>query len=203
MSTIVLNMENKNRPPLPIFKSKTRQALLRLFFTNPEGRYYVRQLQKMLDMSVGTLHRELRNLEDAGILIMEAQANVKFYRANTAYPLFEEMQKIVAKTIGVEGLLEEELAGISGIDRAFIFGSFASGHQTAQSDIDLFVIGSFDEKLLNEKLRKVENDLKREVNYVSMSADEFAVDRRKSSPFLTGILGGPTIVLIGDEHEPE
>lgn len=201
LSTIVLNMENKDKPTLPIFKSKTRQSLLRLFMTNQSERYYVRQLQKMLGISVGTIHRELRNLENAGIIVSEAQANVKLYQVNTSYPLFEEMQKIVMKTIGVEGLLKAALAGLPGIEGAFIFGSFASGDQTARSDIDLFIIGSCDEKLLNEKLRMIERDLSREVNYVSMSIGEFAQAHRESAPFVKEILSGPIIVLIGDEHE--
>ena len=196
-------MANSDRQTLPIFKSKTRQALLRLFMTDPSARYYVRQLQKMLKMSVGTLHRELRNLENAGIITSETQANVKFYQANTAYPLFEEMQQIVMKTIGVEGLLKEALSGIPGIKGAFVFGSFASGNQMARSDIDLFILGSFDERLLNMKLKKIEQDVRREVNYVSMKVDEFAEERQKASPFLEGILTGPIIVLVGDKHEFE
>ena len=203
MSTIVLNMENSYEHSLPIFKSKTRQALLRLFMTNQSERYYVRQLQKMLEMSVGTLHRELRNLEDAGIITSETQANVKFYQANTAYPLFEEMQQIVRKTIGVEGLLKKALSGIPGIKGAFVFGSFASGNQMARSDIDLFILGSFDERLLNMKLKKIEQDVRREVNYVSMKVDEFAEERQKASPFLADILTSPIIVLVGAKHEFE
>ena len=88
--------------------------------TNQSERYYVRQLEKMLGISVGTLHRELQNLESAEIITSETQANVRFYQANTAYPLFEEMQKIVMKTVGVEDLLRESLSVVPGIKSALL-----------------------------------------------------------------------------------
>ena len=44
---------------LYITKSKIRQALLALFFTNPSQKYYLRELQRMLGYSAGSIRREL------------------------------------------------------------------------------------------------------------------------------------------------
>lgn len=201
LSTIVLRMENKIAFPSNLFRSKIRQGLLALFFTNPRARYYVRQLQSMFKVSVGNLHRELRYLEEIGVLKSEAEGNLRFYSANTGYPLFDELKAIVAKTIGVEGSLREALREISGISLAFIYGSFAAGKEIERSDIDLFLVGQLDEDLLNKKLRELEKYLAREINYTSMREDEFKEERKKKSPFLETVLGEPKAFLIGDENE--
>ncbi|MGB3346131.1 MAG: nucleotidyltransferase domain-containing protein [Candidatus Humimicrobiia bacterium] len=194
-------MKNIITFPSNLFRSKTRQKVLGLFFTNPKSRYYVRQLQSMFQVSVGSLHRELKHLEEIGILKSERQGNLKYYSINTDYPLFNELKGIVSKTIGVEGSLREIIKDIFGISIAFIYGSFASGKETERSDIDLFLIGEFDEDLLNKKLRSLEQYLAREITYTSMKKSEFKEEKQKKFKFLRTLLNEPKLFLIGDENE--
>ncbi|MDI6690231.1 MAG: nucleotidyltransferase domain-containing protein, partial [Actinomycetota bacterium] len=201
MSTIVLIMENKFTFPTTLFGSKIREELLRLFFTNPDSRYYTRQLESMLGFSVGSLHRELKHLEKMGVLRSEREGNLCYYSANAQYPLFSELKNIIAKTIGVEAKIKEVLIELEGIDIAFIYGSFAAGRERATSDIDLFLIGEIDEDSLNEKLKNLESLLAREINYVSMKKEEFQEEARKKSPLVLRVLEEPKIFIIGDEDE--
>jgi len=194
-------MKNIITFPSNLFRSKTRQKVLGLFFTNPKSRYYVRQLQSMFQVSVGSLHRELKHLEEIGILKSERQGNLKYYSINTDYPLFNELKGIVSKTIGAEGSLREIIKDIFGISIAFIYGSFASGKETERSDIDLFLIGEFDEDLLNKKLRSLEQYLAREITYTSMKKSEFKEEKQKKFKFLRTLLNEPKLFLIGDENE--
>lgn len=198
LSTIVLKMENKTFFPSNLFRSSLRRRLLALFLTNPESRYYIRQLHAMFGGSVGSLHRELRQLEDTGVLTSERVGNLRFYYADKRYPLFKELTAIVAKTVGVEGTLRSALLKVSGIDIAFIYGSFASGTESGASDVDLFVIGDFDLDLFNTTLTKVEKRLAREVNYTVMSTGEFAEEYREGLPLVVKLLAEPKVFLIGD-----
>ncbi|GAG96152.1 unnamed protein product [marine sediment metagenome] len=84
---------------------------------------------------------------------------------------------------------------------AFIYGSFASGKETERSDIDLFLIGEFDEDLLNKKLRSLEQYLAREITYTSMKKSEFKEEKQKKFKFLRTLLNEPKLFLIGDENE--
>ena len=102
MSTIVLKMANKFSFPLNLFGSKIRTNLLRLFFTNPRSRYYVRQLQGMLGVSVGSLHRELKHLESMGVLHSQQEGNLHFYSANLVM-LSEFVKDQIAKKISATG----------------------------------------------------------------------------------------------------
>lgn len=197
-NTIENKTDNVTALPLALFKSRTRQALLRLFFTNPDARYYVRELNTMLGISVGTLHREIKHLEELGVIQLEAQGNVKYYTANQDHPLFDEFTSIVAKTIGVEVGLKEVLAEIPGIKLAFTYGSFASGQETKKGDIYMFLAGKFDEKLVKEALKKLEKQLKRKIHHTSMSEEEFRRELKKHPPHLLDIFTEPKTFLIGE-----
>ncbi len=185
--------------PSTVFKSRIRRELLGLFFTSPEARYYVRQLQAKLGVSVGSLHRELKGLEKMGVLTSEREANLRYYSAAKSYPLYNELKAIVSKTIGGEAILKTAVEGTEGIEVAFIYGSFASGSETAASDIDLFLLGEFDHAALNRALRVAELQLGREIDVTSMTAPELAQERRERTHFVETVLAEPRVFLIGDE----
>ena len=52
-----------------IFKSKTRKELFRLYFTNPDHEYYLRELERLLDIPVSMIRKELNRLEEDGIFL--------------------------------------------------------------------------------------------------------------------------------------
>lgn len=92
-----------------IFKSKTRKELFRLYFTNPDNEYYLRELERILDTPVSMIRNELVNLEKDGMFISKKKGNSIYYSLNKGYPLFEELKSIVFKTVGIQGLLKGAL----------------------------------------------------------------------------------------------
>lgn len=184
-----------------IFKSKTRRALFLLFFTDPESKYYLRELERMLRIPVSMIRKELIRLEKEGSFLSEKKGNLVFYYLNKSYPLFDELKSIVFKTIGVAGLLKETLKKIKGIDVAFIYGSFAKDEARVNSDIDLFIIGKINEDELIKECRKLEGALKREINYSLYARADFEKKKREKDSFITDLLENPKIFLIGDKNE--
>ncbi len=108
---------------------------------------------------------------------------------------------MVSKTAGVEYSLRSELAKINKIKTAFIFGSFASKIESERSDIDLMIIGNPDITKLNNKVSLLENKLKREVNHVVYSMEEYQLRKKDNSQFVLDILKKPKIILIGVESD--
>lgn len=151
-----------------LFKSKARKALFKLYFTNPESEFYLRELERMLSIPVSMIRKELMRLERAGIFSVHNKGNLTYYRINKDYPLFSELKSIVFKTIGAQGLLDETLKKIEGIESAFIYGSYAKAEEKADSDIDLCVIGAINEDVLVRRINELEKLLKREINYTSI-----------------------------------
>ncbi|MBI5681633.1 MAG: nucleotidyltransferase domain-containing protein [Deltaproteobacteria bacterium] len=184
-----------------IFKSRTRKELFRLYFTNPDNEYYLRELERILDIPVSMIRKELAHLEDTGIFVSSKKGNLVYYSLNKSYPLFEELKSIVFKTIGIQGLLKETLSKIKGIEVAFIYGSFAKKEDAAISDIDLFIVGKIDDSRLSREIRKLEEVLKREINYSVFTRDEFKKKAKERDSFIIDLLENPKIFIVGGQDD--
>ena len=145
-----------------IGRSKTRKAILQLYFSHPEKKYYLRQLEKILHFPVQNIRRELINLERNGMFKREKSGNQVYYFINRESPVYSDIRNIISKTIGIENQLRESLSGVGGIKKAFIFGSFADGTQDSLSDVDIMIVGDVNENALIERISKLENRIERE-----------------------------------------
>jgi len=186
---------------LYITKSKIRQDLLTLFFTNPSQKYYLRELQRILGYSAGSIRRELLKFQKDNLFHTKKIGNLLYYSLNTDHPLFEELKSIVSKTVGVEGSLRKILSSIKKIRISFIYGSFASKHLKASSDIDLMIIGNPDISNLNEKIAKQEKRLRREINITIYSWEEYNSKKKAKSGFILDLLKNPKIMLTGKKDD--
>ena len=190
-------------------KSIVRRNLLSLLFSNPERRYYQRQLEKTLECAVSAVRRELLRLEREGLVRRVSEANIVFFRANSEHPLYAEVSAIIAKTIGIPAAIAESLGKWPGIALVILFGSYARylGREkgvdwTAQSDIDLLVIGEVDLGELSRRLRGVESRFQRSVNPTIYRIAEFLEKLRKGNDFLADVFHHHVIPLIGwDDSE--
>lgn len=183
-----------------LISSKTKRSILKKFWAGTDDKYYVRQLSAALNISVGTVYRELIKFEKSGILNSEYVGNLRFFSVNKKNPLFKELKQMIFKTEGVKGRLEEELNSLIGIKTAFIYGSFAKQEERNDSDIDLFLLGKIDEDDLVKKISGLESEFGREINYTIYTPEELSRVKNKNS-FLKEVLNGPKELLIGDRND--
>lgn len=184
-----------------ITKSKLRQRLLSLYFTNPDQKFYLRELERTIDFPVANIRRELVKLEKAGLFLIENKGNLVYYYLNQAYPLYPELKGIISKTSGVPITIKSMLEKIKGIKQAFIYGSFAKNEQKPTSDIDLLIIGEVNENKLVAPCRKLEKELQREINYTLYSQTDFDRKKKAKDPFVLEVVKQPKVFLIGTENE--
>ncbi len=182
-----------------LFTSKLRVEILALFFSRSEESLYLGEIVKLTGEDRGNISRELRNLESIGLLISRKEGNLKYYSSNRDFLLYDELRSIILKTRGAVGTLKETLSRAKKIDYAFIYGSIASGTETAKSDIDLMVIGEISLENLLRLLRGSEKALGREINPSLYSAKEYKSRMKKKDPFIVRIMSKPRIMLIGDD----
>ncbi len=194
MTTIVV-ITDYDMEILKITKSKTRERILRLFFSDPNKRYYLRQLERILGLSVGNIRRELLSLEKSGLFKKEVTGNQTYYFLNKNGAFFNEYKNIIFKTIGVAGALKKEFEKVKGIKRVFIFGSFAKNREDSASDVDLMIIGTVDEDILISKVSKLESAFGREINYHLFDEKEWNKKSKKES-FLKSVAESPKIEII-------
>ena len=80
-------------------------------------------------------------LESAGLVEWQREGN-QVYSVRHRSELLASFSHIVRKTIGVPSTVRRSLAGLAGVERAGIFGSYARGTDKPDSDIDLLIIGN-------------------------------------------------------------
>ncbi|MEK7540164.1 MAG: winged helix-turn-helix domain-containing protein, partial [Patescibacteria group bacterium] len=80
-----------------LFGSRTRVKLLRLFLSNPQEEYYVRELTRRMNEQINSIRRELSNLEDMGLLLSEEREGKKYYKVNQDHLMFPELRALFLK----------------------------------------------------------------------------------------------------------
>lgn len=182
-----------------LFPNQYRRKVLGLLLMRPEQQIHLRELARVIGAAPGTLKKELDALCEAGLLRAERVGNQVRFCANTAHPVFPELQALIRKTIGLADALRLSLAPLAGrIDAAFVFGSMASGTESAGSDIDLMVVGDAGFAEVVDATYEAQAALGREINPKVMSASEWQAKKAERNAFLQDVLNKPRIMLIGD-----
>lgn len=138
-----------------------RHRVLSLLYLRPGDRLHVRMIARLTGVPAGSLHRELRQLAEAGLLNAERSGNQVLYSANEASPVFHELTSMLDKTAGTTPTLQEHAAEYSiepsgrlpeldrralgaicrkyGVKKMSLFGSAARNELRPDSDVDLLV----------------------------------------------------------------
>lgn len=184
-----------------LFASGSLARLLGVFMLEPQRRFYQRELERHLGVQLRQLQRDLVRLEQAGLVAKTPSGNRRYYQAVEAHPAFADLRRVMVKTVGLADVVRAAIEPLRGaIAAAFIYGSFAAGDDTAQSDVDLLVVGTVSRRELSRVLAPVASQLDRELNPVIFSPDELSQRRGDSDHFVTATLAGPRIWIIGDEQ---
>lgn len=157
-----------------LISSKTRIKLLIRLFLNPGSKAYLRGLAEEFDESTNSVRLELKRFEEAGMLSSEFDGNKKFFKANSSYPLFSEIRKILLKHTGLQEVIDHVINELGDIRQVYLTGDLASGKQ---SDIvSLILVGNPDRQYLLQLIEKAERLLPKKIQYLVYSEEEAAVE---------------------------
>lgn len=148
------------------------------------------------------VQRALKRLEGIGLISKTKSGNRIYYTANKNHPAFEDLKRVLIKTVLFGDLLKKALVPyLDKIHFVFIYGSLASGNETASSDIDLFIIGDLGLRDVASVLSEIQQTLRREINPTVYPEVEFRRKLKEQNPFIKEVLSQPKLWLIGDENE--
>lgn len=183
---------------------RARRAVLARTFLSPEREYHIRELVRLTGLAPRTVHQEVEKLVRADILTERRDGNRRHVRANERHPLFRPVREIILKTEGLADVLREAL-GADAIEFAFVFGSMAGQDAKAGSDVDLLVVGSLGLREAVRRLSAAHDVLGREINPSVWTRSEFDRRRDEGDPFLSRVLEGATVPIVGalPEHQRE
>ena len=68
-----------------------RRRILSQLLLHPEQSFYVREIGRLTGVPAGSLHRELSQLAEAGLLQRSTAGNQVRYQADRACPIYDEL----------------------------------------------------------------------------------------------------------------
>ena len=147
-----------------LITSKTRLRLLIKFFISQANRGYLNGLASEFNESTNSIRKELNHLSEAGYLKKYKDDNKVGYKANTAHPLFDVLQKVVYAHLGLEELVERVLERMGPVQQILLTGDYAKGLDTGT--IDVVLVGKqLNTEYIEALEEKVEGIIERKVNF--------------------------------------
>lgn len=214
-----------------LFSSKTRVKLLKLFLFNPEKKFFVRELTRILNEHLNSIRRELSNLEEIGFIkcvdeeegksnkskkvegdfselkisknsTIKSKIQKKYYQVNTDFSLYKELKSLFLRA---DVISEEEVKimvnKILGVEYFILTGYFTG----SSSPTDILVVGSFEQNKLIDIIKNLEKTINKELNYTVMNKGEFLHRLNLVDKFLYKILECNKIIIkdnISSELNP-
>lgn len=161
-----------------LITSKTRIKLLTRLFLNSNTYGHLRGLQTEFGESSNAIRLELNRFEQAGLLTSHSEANRKVYAANTAHPLFPEINSLLRKNLGLDQLIEKVIERLGMVEEVYLTGDFACGKES--KCIEMLLIGkNLDIMYLDELISKSRDLIKRTIQYTLVSPNEFLTLKAK------------------------
>ena len=178
-----------------LFTSKNRIKVLGYLFFESEM-LGVREISRKLGIAPSGIKREVDNLEELGIIKKMGGKIVIDKSCN----YINDLKNILIKTDyinePIRNIFEKE-----SVEFVVLYGSFACGEYTKESDIDLLVIGDISEEKVFDLVEDLERKIKRDVNPIVWTLEN--LNKNKKKGFVQDIGKKNNIVLIGNKNEFE
>lgn len=154
-----------------LITSKTRIKLLLKFFLNSQTKSYLRSLETEFGESTNSIRVELNRLEHAGLLDTNTDGNKKMFFANTMHPLYNDINNILKKFVGIDQIIDQVTTQIGDLQAAFLTGDFAIGKDS--KIIDLALVGyKLDRPFIDTLVEKAEKFISRRIKYIILTEEE-------------------------------
>ncbi len=155
-----------------LFGSETKVKLMRLFLSNPEHVFDVKEIIARVKSDSGKVRRELSMLEKLGFVRHRAKNNKQGFVVDTQFAYFGALQNFL---INMEPLHPKEIikkiSKIGTVKLILVAGVFI---QEPESRVDILVVGDNIKKgTLENTIKTLESEIGRELRYACFTTEDF------------------------------
>ncbi|HMS93352.1 MAG TPA: transcriptional regulator [Candidatus Saccharibacteria bacterium] len=191
-----------------LFGSKTRVKLLHLFLSNPGKAFYVREITRLIDEQINSVRRELANMTTVGIVTSDTADNKLYYEVNQRYEYYVPLRAIFAdekvptvsheqKESSSSKAWHDTLRALPGIRIVVLAGILVKG---STSKVDILVAGDVSTARFKKIVKAAETAEGRELNYVTLSYDDFYYRLSVRDRFIAEIITGKCVTLVDEDN---
>ena len=159
---------------------------------NPDKQFYLREIAKILNKSVGGVHKILKSLKEMDFIKEYKSGKNLYYQINQSNPSIKNFKIFV--TINELTPLVNKLKETS--EKIILFGSCATGEDTNESDIDLLILTNEKEKVNKYVIQK---RFERKIQAVVVNTAEFIKLKEQDKAFYQEIKKGVTLWDVKNE----
>jgi len=163
--------------------------------------YSISEIARYTGVDRLVAQREVDHLAAAGLLTERWQGRSRLVGPNLGNPLVRPLSEVLAIAYGPVHIVAEELAGLGGIDQAYLFGSWAERYLgqsgPAPADVDVLVVGIADQDDLWDAGRRASQRVGREVNVTRIAPQDWCHD---ATSFIRTVKSRPMVDLMGDAN---
>lgn len=181
--------------------SRVRVKMMKLFLTNPDEMYYVRQITRKIKEEINAVRRELDKMLGYGLLRSEQRGNRLYYYLNKRYLYFQEIQQMVIKSTGLGKKIRKLRRKLGTLEFVMFSGRFVRGLVPRQNEVDVLVIGEVVLPELEALIKVEEKRLEREIRVAVFEKKEFDFRKTRRDPFIMDVLYGSRVMVIGNEDD--
>lgn len=170
--------------------------IMKQFLGDYNKEIYGRELIKKVSISQKNIALTLAELEEAGVLSSKTKGNIRSFFLNKSNTLYKKYILLAEVERSIEFLKNQPkfsqiLEKINKNKKIIcVFGSYAKGIQKKDSDLDLFIIGMFDEK----EIKKIGKDYNLEINIKGGSMSDFVSSLKEKNPLMKEILENHVLI---------
>ena len=147
-----------------LITSKTRLRLLIKFFVSQANRGYLNGLASEFNESTNSIRKELNHLSEAGYLEKYKDNHKVAYKANIKHPMFEILQKVVYKHLGLEDIVVHVLNQMGEVKQIHLIGDYAKGLDSGKIEV-LLVGNDLNNSYITSLEKKIQGIIERKVKF--------------------------------------
>lgn len=171
--------------------NRTTMQLIDFIAMNPT---HIRDIAEKLNASPGHIHKVIQFLKKNNLILEKKEKNRKIIYINGKNTLIKKIRSL----INLEKLLKTKSFNIlKKLGPAGVYGSFASGTNDVNSDLDLWIYT--DKKLMDFQniLRELENELNVKANLLALNRNKISELKKGDREFYTRIKF--TSIVFGED----
>ncbi|MBD3303740.1 ArsR family transcriptional regulator [Candidatus Woesearchaeota archaeon] len=167
-------------------------TILKLFFEDPNKKYSIRELSRILKINHTTVRKYLNKLVEEGFLSLKKEGMYSFYqlvlhKKTLNLKLYYNLEKLRKSKI------IEDLEKAYDLPVIVLFGSYAFAMDDLTSDIDLCLISNIEKDFSTEKYKK---KLNRKISIHKFDKTAWEKAKKSNPDLINNICNG--VVLSGE-----
>lgn len=213
-----------------LFGSKTRVKLLKLFFSNPNRSFYVREITRTVEEQINSVRRELANLLSLGLISSDSSDSTNnrlYYEVNQKYEHYDALSSIfsdvkkqeatkskdkkkasdkAAKKDSVGKDKEQKEVVLPEAQRWELAGNLVgiaySGVYTRDESagVDIVVVGDVVSSKVYSIVTELEKEKNRELRYAMMTLEEWKYRSQVRDKFWQNFMAAKKQVVLDKEQ---